>query len=652
MGKTRLALEVARGIAESGVMRVVLVELAAVRDPALVAAAVAAALGLSDVAVLDLPRRIRTACGTEHPTLIVLDNCEQVVEASPLFAELLASAASLRLLATSRTPLSLRGERLFTVGPLACQAAVESPSPTELARVPAVRLFVERVRDVQPSFRLTDANAGAVSGICRRLDALPLALELAAPWMKALTAEDLLRRLDRDVLLPGIGARDLPERQRTITGTVAWSYQLLDRHEQHAFRRFGALPGRFSIDAAAAVLGGDAPGSTDDALGAAARLVDKSLLHRAESTVATRPQYRMLETVRAYATLELAACGDGDDACEGLARYCVAQAGRAAEGLIGPAQVEWLDRVRDDLDNFRWTLGWLIDRRRSSEASEVAWRLMFFWMIRGHAAEGRVWYEQIQALPDLTPAAESQALVGAAMISFTQGELDGTRATLARALPLARAAGELAVVVQGENLLGHIERSVGHAEIANDLFVRSAEGFRALGIHWGAGNALIGLASVALAAGDVERAERLLEESTAPLRQAGPWFLNLTLYIRAILAVRRQDADAAIAFVSESLSCSRQLQDRFGFVYSLGPLAAAAELKGQDAWVARILGARAAVTERTGVVVIDNAVRDLRERAEQQARMRLGADRWGLEYAAGRSASIDELLNDIHGTPR
>jgi predicted ATPase len=630
-------------------MRVVVVELAAVRDPALVSAAVAAALGLTDVAVSDLPRRLRSAGRTEHPTLVVLDNCEQVVEAAPLLAELLASAAWLRLLATSRTPLSLRGERLYAVGPLACHAAVESTSPADLVHVPAIRLFVERVRDVQPSFRLTDANAAAVTGICRRLDALPLALELAAPWMKALTAEDLLRRLDRDVLLPGPGARDLPLRQRTITGTVAWSYQLLDGDEQRAFRRFGALPGRFSIDAAAAVLGGATPAASDDAIGAAARLVDKSLLHRAESSLAARPQYRMLETVRAYAAMELGACGDLDDACEGLARYCVAEAGRAAEGLIGPTQVEWLDRVRDDLDNFRWALGWLIDRRRATEAGELAWRLMFFWLIRGLAAEGRVWHEQVLALPDLTPGDEARALVGAAVMSYTQGDLDGSRARLARALPLARAAGDLDVVAQGENLLGHIERSVGHGDIANDLFRRSAEQFRALGIQWGVGNALIGQASVALAAGDVVRAERLLEESTTPLRQAGPWFLNLTLYIRAILAVRRQDADAAIAFVCESLHCSRQIQDRLGFVYSLGPLAAAAELKGEHAWVARILGARAAVTERTGVVVIDNAVRDLRERAEQQARTRLGADRWGLEFTAGRSASIDALLNDILG---
>src|SRR5262249_28765923 len=159
------------------------------------------------------------------------------------------------------------------------------------------------VRDVEPNFRLTSANGPTVIGICRRLDALPLALELAAPWMKVLTAEELLRRLAQDVLLSTVGPRDVPERQQTINATVGWSYQLLAPHEQRAFRGLGALPGRFSIEAAAAVLTGREETSTwsKDALGAAAGLIDKSLLLRAETSVMTRPLYQMLETVRAYA---------------------------------------------------------------------------------------------------------------------------------------------------------------------------------------------------------------------------------------------------------------------------------------------------------------------------------------------------------------
>ena len=464
-GKTRLALELARAIAAEGATRVVFVPLAAIRSAAFVAPAIAEALGLSDVTALDLPRRARVAC-EDRPTLLVLDNFEQVLDAAPLVADLLASVAALRVLVTSRAPLRVRGEREYAVGPLALDVGSDAMSPADLARSPAVRLFVERVRDVRPDFRLTSANGATVTAICRRLDALPLALELAAPWIKVLTAEDLLRRLTHDVLLSTAGPRDLPERQQTINATVAWSYQLLAPNEQRVFRRLGALPGRFPIEAAAAVLAGrDATVvRRDDALSAAAGLIDKSLLVRAETSVATRPLYQMLETVRAYAALELTAAGERDDALEGLARYCTGEALLAAEGLVGPAQAEWLDRVRDDLENYRGALTWLIERGRSTEASDIAWGLVFFWLIRGHAAEAIGWYEQILTLPSLPPAAESRALVGAALMRYTQGELGRARTELDRALALASDAGDMDVLVQAENLAGHVEHAAWRSE--------------------------------------------------------------------------------------------------------------------------------------------------------------------------------------------
>jgi predicted ATPase len=199
----------------------------------------------------------------------------------------------------------------------------------------------------------------AVAAICRRLDALPLALELAAPWMKTLTADDLLAQLEHGVLLSTAGARDLPERQRTMNATVAWSYQLLDGQERRTFRRFGGVPCRFSIEAAAAVLGGSRgpPFRADEALIATAGLIDKSLLHRADSAQASRPLYQMLETVQDYAASELDAFGERDEALEGLARYCVEEASRAEHELVGPSQIEWLDRVRDDLDNYKSSSG-------------------------------------------------------------------------------------------------------------------------------------------------------------------------------------------------------------------------------------------------------------------------------------------------------
>jgi predicted ATPase len=654
VGKTRLALELARAIADDGSTRVVFVSLAPIQDAAFVASAIAEALGMADVTAVDLPRRARAACG-DRPTLLLLDNFEQVLAAAPLVADLLTSVESLRLLITSRAPLRMRGEREYAVGPLALAAASDQMSPADLARSPAVRLFVERVRDVQPDFRLTSANGPTVTAICRRLDALPLALELAAPWLKVLTADGLLRRLEHDVLFSTVGARDLPERQQTMNATIAWSYQLLNQDEQRAFRRFGALPGLFPIAAAAEVLANreGASGASDDALRAAAGLIDKSLLLRAETSVVTTcPMYYMLETVRAYAALELTASGERDEAMEGLVRYSTGEASLAAEGLVGPEQVKWLDRVREDLESYRGALTWLIDRGRPAEAADIAWGLKYFWLIRGHAAEGLQWYEQILNLPSLPPAAELRALGGAAVLWYTQGKVERARTALTRALALAHGAGDRDVVAQAENLSGHVEHPLGNLDIARDRFGRSVEGFRALASPSGTGNALCGMAVVTLASGDADLAERLLDEATSVLRHAGPWFLTWALYVRAILAIRREEPGDAITLVRESLTRIRELHDRFAFVYALVPLAAAAVLKGDDAWAARILGARDTVTERTGVTVVDPSVRDLRDRAEREVRARLGPDRWAQAYAAGRSASLDALLKDIDRVSR
>jgi predicted ATPase/DNA-binding XRE family transcriptional regulator len=624
VGKTRLALQLAHTMWQEGSTRVVFVSLAAVRDAAFVAAAIGEALGLADVTALDLPRRAHAAC-EEVPTLLVLDNFEHLLDAAPVVAELLTIAPSVRVLATSRASLRLRGEREYVVGPLALHAAADAV-PEDLARSPAVRLFLDRVADVRPDFRLTAANAPTVAAICRRLDALPLALELAARWMKALTADDLLRRLETDALLSSEGARDLPERQRTMNATVAWSYQLLEPGERRAFRRFGALPGLFPVDAAAEVLaGGDEGAATaDEAVRIAARLIDKSLLVRSDtSVVPTCPLYYMLETVRTYAGLELSAAGERDAAMEGLVRYCVREAAVAAEQLVGPAQAEWLDRTLEDIETYRAALAWLLARDRGVEAAEIVWRLMYFWVVRGQA-EGLRWSEQTLSLTSLPPDAECRALIGAAMMCFDQGDL--TRA---------------------EDLAARVEHALGNFAAAGDLFNSAIERFTALSIPWGRGNALVGLARVFVASGDAARAERLLDEAAPAIEHAGPWFMSRALYVRAIMAVQRGSADEAIALVRGSLTRIMDLQDKYGFAFTLVPLATAAVQKRDHEWAARILGARDAISERTGATIVLKMVHDLHADAEREVRARLGADRWRAAYAAGRRASLDSLLAEI-----
>jgi predicted ATPase/DNA-binding XRE family transcriptional regulator len=650
-GKTRLALELAREIADRNTMRVVFVPLAAVNDASFVGPAIAEGFGFSDVSELDLPRRIRVVCAGQ-PTLLLLDNCEHVLDAAPSLADLLSSTVSLRILTTSREPLRIRGEREYVVGPLVVDVVVGSAKPPSVqqAGAPAIQLFVERVRDVDPVFRLTSTSTQTVAAICRHLDALPLALEIAAPWMKILTPDDLLRRLERDVLLSSMGRRDLPERQQTMTATVAWSYRLLQPHEQHVFRRLGALPHQFTMAGAAAVVDGARTSpdvdSVDAVIGAVAGLMDKSLLHRVDS-VLDRPLYRMLETVRAYASLELAAAGEREDAMDGLARYCIGEAALASQALVGPSQSESLHRVRDDLESHRRALAWLLEQRRVHDACDIASGVLFFWLIRGYAVEGLRWFDQILSRPSLAPVDESRALVGAALMLYAQGNVERPRAMLARALQLTELTGDRMIAAEAETMFGHIEHGAGNRTAALERFRRGLQLFQSDGSRWGIGSALSGSGGVMLAMGDVTEAERLLQEATSVLRGAGPWFLTPVLCFRAVLAVTRGEADQAILFMKESLTYIRELHDRFSFVHALLPLAAAAMLKGDDEWAARLLGASDAVSSSSGARVAVAVVQDLKRRTEPLVRERLGETRWQRAYTAGATASIDSLLDEI-----
>lgn len=648
VGKTRLALELARGLAANDGTRVRFVPLAATRRPEAVASAIAEALGLSDVPAGDLTSRARLACA-DRDVFLVLDNFEQVLGAAPIVADLLAAVASMRILVTSRAPLRIRGERDYAVRPLVLDLHADVTSPADWTRSPAVQLFVERVRDVVPDFRVTAANGPIVAAICRRLDALPLALEIAAPWIKVLTPEGLRQRLEHDGLLSTMGARDLPERQQTLTATVAWSYHLLDESEQRAFRRLCALPGGFSIETAAAALAGRETHASalTDALRDVATLIDKSLLVRANVQDSARARYYALEAVRAYAFAELTSSGELDDAMDGLIEHVMSEARLASEGLIGFEQTAWLERVREDRETYRLVLGWLLHHGRAVEAAEIAWRLLFFFFIRGLASEGARWYRQILATPGLPPAAEAQALAGDASMRYSQGELPEARVALERILAMGESAGDPAVTAFAELVRAHVLHAQGEVEDARKGFLRSIDRHRALNMAWAVGNGLSGLAVTLMALNDDAGATVLTEEAEIVLLQAGPWFRALTRYVEAMLALRRGDPNAALRYVRGSMTFIREMHDKFTFVNALVALFMAAVLKGDDEWAARIQGASHALTERTGVLPSDQPVHESRLEAERAVERRLGPDRWMRHYTAGRTASIDTLLGEI-----
>ena len=645
VGKTRLALEVAHQVANGGAMRVVFVDLSALRDAAFVSSAIAEAFGVSEATEADLARRVGAACA-DRQTLLVLDNCEHVLDAVPLLARLVDGVACLRVLATSRASLRVRGEREYVLEPLAIEPDARV---SDGGHAPALQLLIDRIHDFDPEFRLAETSTPVVTAICRRLDALPLALELAAPWLKVLSADDLLRRLEQDVLSPTIGRRDLPARQQTMNATVAWSYQLLSADDQRAFRRLGVLTGPFPIEAAAAVQtqDGTTPTPREEAQSTLAGLIERSLLQCVEGSCSTRPLYRMLETVRAFAAAALAASGERDRAMDGLAGFCLTAARTAGGHLAGHAQAVWLDHVRDDLESFRQALTWLIERNRFSEACEITWRLLHFWLIRGHSVEGLLWFDQIARAETLPGDVRAKALAGAGVMLYAQGQLDLARHACELCASVSEGAHTLPVAV-AENIIGHVELAGGNASAARERFMCAGARFEDLGAAWGTGNSRAGLAWCAVADGDLDAADRYVVEASKVLAHAGPWSSLIVLYVRSVLAVRRHRPAEAIALSGDSLSRIHALHDKFALVYALVPLAAAAELSGDDAWAARIVGLRDATTERTGSTAVDYAVRDLDERVERAARTRLGPRRWAREYESGRRCSLESLLKEVN----
>jgi tetratricopeptide (TPR) repeat protein len=291
-------------------------------------------------------------------------------------------------------------------------------------------------------------------------------------------------------------------------------------------------------------------------------------------------------------------------------------------------------------------MSWLIECGRSSEACDIASQLLFFWLIRGHAAEGLRWYDEVAGLDGVLTRTRAKALAGTSVMYYALGDLDRARGAGERALALSSEA-DAADVGLAEAILGYVELAIGNLGAARDRFTQARALYDTLGIAWALSNVLAALAWTALAAGDFDEADRVLREAAAPASKAGPWFSEIALYVRAVLAIRRGKPDEAIAWVRESLTRIHLLNDRFALVYALVPLAAAAELTGDDAWAARILGARDGITERTGAIAVDESVRDLRQRVERDSRARLGPRQWACEYEIGRNASVASLLIEI-----
>src|SRR5271165_4064449 len=421
VGKSRLAVAIADRLSPGFEDGVRFVELASVPSADLVPAAIAAGLGLSTAGgrpitgVLSYLRAKRL--------LLVLDNFEQVTGAAPLVAELLGAAPGLVVLATSRSVLKLTGEHEFPVPPLPVPPIGAAWDPGSLQQYPSVRLFVERARAALPDFELSAGNAQAVAEICRRLDGLPLAIELAAARIRLLPPRALLARLDNRLTVLTGGARDLPERQRTLKNTLDWSYGLLSPEEQALFARLGVFAGTFGLPAVAAVCDGTAPadrGRTGHGIDTLESLVDSSLV-RVE-TSSDEPRFGLLETIREYALQRLRESGDWQDAHDRHAAYFLALAEPAESELRGPGQLAWLDRLETRHGNLAAALSWLMDQDQIGPAVHLIWATWRFWWLHGHAEELARYVDKIlDSAGRLPPGQRALALSGTGFVLTASG---------------------------------------------------------------------------------------------------------------------------------------------------------------------------------------------------------------------------------------
>ena len=416
VGKTRLALRVAEEVAVRFAAGTTFVSLAPVPRPDLVLPAIARSLAVRESSDRPLTPSLFAALRDRH-LLLVLDNLEHLLGAANDLADLLAACPRLTILATSRAPLRLSGEQCFPTLPLALPSAGEPPVLEGLRDYDAIALFVERARQVRPSFALDVGNAAAVLGICRQLDGLPLALELAAAWLRALSPAALLTRMERRLALLTGGASDQPARLRTMRDAIAWSHDLLSDAEQTLFRRLSVFVGDFTLESAERVWADDAESTpADDGSGflhLLAGLIDKSLLHQTDADVA-EPRYAMLETVREFGLEQLAQHGELARVQAAHSAHYLALSEAAAESAGGTGGGEWLHRLAAEESNVRAALDWLEHTGQTDATLRMASALWHYWYRHGDLAEGRNRVERALAapVPEVAPGVRARALRG------------------------------------------------------------------------------------------------------------------------------------------------------------------------------------------------------------------------------------------------
>jgi predicted ATPase/transcriptional regulator with XRE-family HTH domain len=571
IGKTCLALQVAAELLDDFADGVVFVDLAPISDPALVVGTIAEALGLKEAAgqplIETLKRHLRA-----RELLLLLDNFEQVVDAAPVLAELLKAAHALKLLVTSRTILHLSGEYEFIVPSLTLPDSHHLPPLDQLSQYAAVALFIERARAVKADFQLTTANAPAVAEICRHLDGLPLAIELAAARIKLFAPEELLVRLHQRLPLLTGGPRDMPARQQTLRATIDWSYQLLNHAEQTLFTRLAVFVGGWTLHAVEAVCSpaGDLGIAIVDGLQS---LLDHSQLRQVAAPDGA-PRFRRLETIREYALERLAASGEEVALRQRHAEYFLTLAERAEPELRGVEQATWLARLEVDYDNLRAALGWAARRDDVELGARLGAALWRFWMARGLWSEG--WAHLAELLPE-TPADAlprtavwAKVLQGRAVLAFYLGDHATASQLFEHTLARFRELRDQSGIAWTLIYYGWQINDDGDPLAARPLLEEGLAICRELGDRQGIGWTLGCLGLGALYLGEHMAARAMLEEGLAMCRAAADrWSTAWTLHLLGMVLGQLGDTMAGIALQQESREISRALGDRRNMAYTL-----------------------------------------------------------------------------------
>ncbi|CAA9568933.1 MAG: hypothetical protein AVDCRST_MAG19-2570 [uncultured Thermomicrobiales bacterium] len=654
VGKTRLALAAAAAVAADFADGVAFIPLAPIRDPALVLPTIAHTFGLGDGGGRTLGERL-VAHLRPRRLLLVLDNVEQVVEAVPAVGSLLTACPHLKILATSRVLLRLSGEQNLPVAPLAIPAATDQPTPELVLTSPAVRLFVARAHAACPDFALTDANAAAVAAICARCDGLPLAIELAAARVPALPPATLLAHLDPALPLLTGGARDQPDRLRTMRDAIAWSHDLLDAAEQTLFRRLSVFVGGFDLAAGVAVAGdGDDGLDTVDGI---ASMVTKSLLRQVGGQRDGEPRYQMLETIREFGLERLAASGEERALRAAHATHVLAVVDRIGERLFSPEFERVVARFDAEHDNVRAALAWAAVADEPKIGLRLAGAMTYYWLVRGAFREGHRYFERALEQADRHPSPmRAKALVGAGWMARFYGQLDAGVHLSEEALDVARVVEDRENEALALHSLGRIALERGDFEQAT----RRIEEALTLLLHveptigagrWLVSMALVGLGQAAIARGDLAVAAAHLEEARRRQQMLGfSWGLSFLFRLLGDLALDRGDPGAALASYHDSMEHAQEHGDRRYLAEIVAGIASVAVAQGQPQRAARLFAASAVLREQSGAP--RGGRRAIHERFEAEIRVSLSPEELAAARSDGEALPLSAVIAEALAAPK